>query len=33
VVLAVEYETALSSVAAEGTVFMVGAMLTCFFTW
>jgi hypothetical protein len=33
VVLAVEYETALNPVAAEGTVFMVGALLTYFFTW
>ncbi len=33
VVLAVEYETPLNPVAAEGTVFMVGAMLTYFFTW
>ncbi len=33
VVLAVEYETPLNPVAAEGTVFLVGAMLTYFFTW
>jgi hypothetical protein len=33
VVLAVEYETALDPVAAQGTVFMVGGLLTYFFTW
>jgi hypothetical protein len=33
VVLAVEYETALDPVAAKGTVFMVGAMLSYFFEW
>jgi hypothetical protein len=33
VVLAVEYETSLDPVAAEGTVFMVGGLLTYFFTW
>jgi len=33
VVLAVEYETALDPVAAAGEVFMVGGMLTYFFTW
>jgi hypothetical protein len=33
VVLAVEYETALDPGAAQGTVFMVGAMLTYFFEW
>jgi hypothetical protein len=33
VVLAVEYETALDPVAAQGSVFMVGGLLTYFFTW
>jgi hypothetical protein len=33
VVLAVEHETPLNPVAARGTAFLVGAMLTCFFTW
>jgi hypothetical protein len=33
VVLALEYETALDPVAARGTVFMVGAMLSYFFGW
>ena len=33
VVLAVEYETPLDPVAAAGEVFMVGGMLTYFFTW
>jgi hypothetical protein len=32
-VLAVECETPLNPVAAKGTAFLVGAMLTCFFTW
>ena len=33
VVLAIEYETPLDPVAAQGTVFMVGGLLTYFFTW
>lgn len=33
VVLAIEYETALDPVAATGSVFMVGAMLSYFFEW
>ena len=33
VVLALEYETPLDPVAARGTVFMVGAMLSYFFAW
>jgi hypothetical protein len=33
VVLAAEYETALDPVAAEGTVFMVGVLLSYFFEW
>jgi hypothetical protein len=33
VVVAVEYETPLDPVAARGTVFMVGAMLSHFFEW
>jgi hypothetical protein len=33
VVLAVEYEVGVDAVARQGTVFMVGAMLTYFFEW
>jgi hypothetical protein len=33
VVLAAEYETALDPVAAQGTVFMVGVLLSYFFEW
>ncbi len=33
VVLAVEYETPLDPVAAQGTVLMVGALLSYFFSW
>jgi hypothetical protein len=33
VVLAVEYETPLDPVAAQGTIFMVGAMLSYFYEW
>jgi hypothetical protein len=33
VVLAVEYETPLDPVAAQGTIMMVGVMLSYYFSW